>query len=344
MPAGHRSWCFTLNNPTVDEAHLLPTPDHPQRVQRVKFCCYQLEQGESGTPHIQGYFQFGCQRSLNVVRSILPRAHWEVAKGTPTQNFEYCTKLDGRLSEPVIVGRLPGSGGGGDSSDDPKNLGRTDVVKLIQDNPDITESDLIDQGALSVLVFNPNILGLTRGLINKDVRRNGVTCELYYGDSGLGKSRLAYTRYPHAYRKTDGPWWDGYAGESVVVLDDFDDTFCSVAAFLRIVDRYPILSPVKGGFVRNLATHFVITSNLLPNSWWQYTSAKRYEAVARRINSVYVFEKDAPVKKYDGYQYLIKSNMQDFEIISLPWEEEMVRVMDEPSPELFFEEPDFVQE
>jgi len=341
MPSGHRSWCFTLNNPTLDEANVLPTPDNPTRVQYVKFCCYQLEQGELETPHLQGYIQFRCQRSFNVVKSLLPRAHWEIAGGSPAKNLAYCTKLDGRLSEPVIVGRLPGTRGGGDSSDEPQNLGRSDVVKLIQDNPEITEDDIIDEGGLSVLVFNPNILGLTRGYLNKDIRRLGVTCELYYGDSGLGKSRLADTRYPNAYRKTDGHWWDGYSGESVVILDDFDGDFMSTAAFLRLVDRYPLQSQVKGGFVRNLATHFIITSNLLPNAWWPGVSRKRYEAIARRINKVLVFEKDCPVYEYDGHEYLVKDNYEHRSVVLPPWElEEMVRIMDEPSTELFLEDPD----
>lgn len=83
-----RNWCFTLNNYSTDE-QLSITALYPEKV------CYLLfgrETGEEGTPHLQGYFKATSQVRLSAIKKWIPRAHFEVAKGTPQQNYEYCTK------------------------------------------------------------------------------------------------------------------------------------------------------------------------------------------------------------------------------------------------------------
>ncbi len=49
MVAETKFWVFTLNNPTVtDKLHLTFSKG-------VKYAIWQLEQGEQGTMHLQGY-------------------------------------------------------------------------------------------------------------------------------------------------------------------------------------------------------------------------------------------------------------------------------------------------
>lgn len=89
MPNGAKHWCFTLNNPTSDEALLVGnfwTNHH------AKYLVYGRETGASGTPHYQGYAIFHERKILSAVRRILPRAHWEVARGNPKQASDYCKK------------------------------------------------------------------------------------------------------------------------------------------------------------------------------------------------------------------------------------------------------------
>lgn len=82
-----RRWCFTVNNPS-DEDRLSLTAV----IATCQRYIYGNEVGDQGTPHIQGYLEFKNQKTLGPLKSLLPRAHWEKAKGTPEQNWDYCSK------------------------------------------------------------------------------------------------------------------------------------------------------------------------------------------------------------------------------------------------------------
>lgn len=86
------NFVFTLNNP---DGPLV----FPPGVQYV----YQLEKGENGTPHYQGYCRFPKRMRLAGLKKILPTAHWENRKGTHEEAYAYCTKEDTRISSPVIA-------------------------------------------------------------------------------------------------------------------------------------------------------------------------------------------------------------------------------------------------
>lgn len=65
-----------------------------------------FEVGQEGTQHIQGYCHYKNAVSFNTVKGCLPRAHIEKARGSPEQNYDYCTK-DGDYIE---FGELPQQG------------------------------------------------------------------------------------------------------------------------------------------------------------------------------------------------------------------------------------------
>ena len=100
-----RNWCFTLNNPTIDETQIA---EALQEAGSLVYAIYQLEQGENGTVHFQGYVMFQDQEYLQpTLKNCLPTAHWEVAKGTPMQNKIYCSKPETRLTPPCELGIFP---------------------------------------------------------------------------------------------------------------------------------------------------------------------------------------------------------------------------------------------
>jgi len=71
-----RNWVFTLNNPDG-----LLTPDLDWVVDDpVHFLAYQLEVGDSGTEHFQGYLELSRPCTMAVVAALpgLYGAHFEV--------------------------------------------------------------------------------------------------------------------------------------------------------------------------------------------------------------------------------------------------------------------------
>lgn len=81
-----RKACFTLNNWTESELTQILT-----YFADMKYIIGK-EIGESKTPHLQGYVEFGRQYSFKQIKEMIPRAHIEKPKGTREQNIKYCSK------------------------------------------------------------------------------------------------------------------------------------------------------------------------------------------------------------------------------------------------------------
>lgn len=80
-------WAFTFNNYTYEEWLEI-------REEFVKVCKKYVigkEVGDEGTPHLQGFVSF--KKKLRPLSLALPKKiHWEKAKGTDMENYNYCTK------------------------------------------------------------------------------------------------------------------------------------------------------------------------------------------------------------------------------------------------------------
>ena len=113
-----KSWVYTLNNPTSEDEVF-----YKSWVAHAQYYIYQLEKGEKdGTIHHQGYVVWKNRKTLATVKKLLPRAHWEVRRGTHVEAVDYCKKLETVLLKPVVYG---------DDSEIPKGKGqRTDLIKL----------------------------------------------------------------------------------------------------------------------------------------------------------------------------------------------------------------------
>lgn len=309
-PSGPRSrnWAFTLNNPSQEVLDLFPTNEENLSafLPSAYAIVYQLEAGELGTPHLQGYIRFRQPRARSYLARRILGGHFEPARGSPAQNLAYCTK-EPRIDGPIVIpgvehfghGDGPGGDGGGDGK---KYLSTTAVLALIEQDPRISADQIIGAGGLAALVRAPELLGRSRGLLIPDGRGAGITVHYMFGNPGCGKSRLASALYPDAYWKADGHWFDGYEGQQSVLLDDFDGTDVPFKSLLRLLDRYPYQGPVKHAFVRVIGNTFVITSNVVPEELYN-VRPRRIAALCRRITYYYEFPPgSASYDRYDGSQ------------------------------------------
>lgn len=110
-------------------------------------------------------------------------------------------------------------------------------------------------------------------------------CNVYWGPSGVGKSRKAWEEAGmDAYGKDPRTkWWCGYRGQPNVVVDEFRGDI-GISHLLRWLDRYPVSVETKGSSVPLGASQFWITSNVDPRSWYPDLDEDTKKALLRRLS------------------------------------------------------------
>lgn len=117
-------------------------------------------------------------------------------------------------------------------------------------------------------------------------------CGLWlYGPPGTGKSRYArMLAGDDIYLKSQNKWWDGYVGQSHVLLDDLDKGIGSNGGFwhnMKIwTDRYACTGEIKGGQVSLNYERFMVTSNYSPEDLLGHDDPVLLAAVRRRFKFV----------------------------------------------------------
>lgn len=82
-------WVFTLNNYTDDDVNHLVSVLEPT----CHYLVFGREVGDSGTPHLQGFFQLKNSTRFNRVKALVGNRAWLAqARGTTQQASDYCKK------------------------------------------------------------------------------------------------------------------------------------------------------------------------------------------------------------------------------------------------------------
>ncbi len=95
---------------------------------------------------------------------------------------------------------------------------------------------------------------------------DGLHTDVKHTGDGVGEDAIDQQNIPF-FVHSDGRWWDGYTSQSVIIFDDFYGQI-KISYMLRLLDRYPLRLPIKGGFTWARWTHVFITSNEEPENWW----------------------------------------------------------------------------
>lgn len=271
-----RAWLFTYNNYTDDDY---------KRLLAVK--CEYIIVGkeiapETGTPHLQCYVYFKNRKNFAAVSRIVGKhAHLTRAKGTPAQNKRYCSK-EGKFEE---RGVLPEAGK------------RTDLMDM---------RDMLKAGTpLHKVIAECRSYQAMRGaeLLSKYMMPNAtqkkkVEVKWFWGPTGSGKTYTAYQIVQERKLQDDlwvsadtCKWFDGYGGQKAVIFDDIRRDDVSFNFFLRLLDGYPVRSPVKGSFVVWYPDLIIITCPMPPESFCPCTENPRQ--LVRRISEVREFKERA---------------------------------------------------
>ena len=284
-----RAWIFTENNPKKDSKLLRAIQDGIGTFgAEVRYICYQLEKGENGTPHYQGYIELyrphdlaGCKSIVGATGSV----YLDRRRGTQKDAIKYCTKAETREAGPWHFGEqaLPG-----------KRTDLTDLRDAIKGGC-INKKRLLEDHQQTIAKY-PRFAQTCIDAYYEEGWR-AVECILLIGDTRLGKTRWVYDNWSKGdfWRLpavTSQIWFDGYAGETHVLLDDFSGAASkvSVSVLLQMLDGYICRLPNKGGFVGWKPTHIAITSNVHPNNWYRWKDRmKQYHALAARFTKIMEF-------------------------------------------------------
>jgi len=239
-----RRWCFTVNNYSLADETLIQGWD-------TKYLVYGHEVGDSGTPHLQGFVTFPKLYLLTGVKKLHATAHWEITKGTSLEASIYCKKED---PNPFERGTPPTPG---------KRTDLDDICAAAKAGASLKE---LSNLAPSTYVRNYRGIAHYKSLHVSSYLHHDVRGVWFHGAPGTGKTHAALAMYPNAYMKDQNKWFDGYAGEAVIILDDFDfGGKCLGHKLKRWLDKYPCTAETKGGTVCLQHRVFIITSNYTPD-------------------------------------------------------------------------------
>ncbi len=259
-----RNYVGTINNPTEADRECLSSSTDEGGP--CVFAIYQFERGSNGTAHIQLYVRF--RRKLRVgqaCRLLGGRATVFLRRGTHDEARTYCTKEEtrepGPLGGPYLVGEIPPPGGAG---------GHRSDLDAVRDSivAGATEASIADEHFGAYVRYHR---GICRVMELRASRRSTFDmCWIYWGVTGTGKTHRAFHDFPGAYWTPGGSkmWFDGYAGESAIVIDEYSPSIMPYSQLLRLCDKYPFNLPVKGGFIQCRATIVVLTANVHPREWY----------------------------------------------------------------------------
>lgn len=262
----------------------------------AKYLVFQTEKGDNGTTHYQGYIELKKPMRVVALHKLVTKDVWfRERNGTRVQARNYCMKEDTRTDGPWEYGSWNGK--------ETAQGQRSDLEEL---------SAMIHAGATpyEIETAMPSTYyrysnAVQRAQYLKAQQRpkgfREVEVVIVYGKPGLGKTKAAYDLDPNLYSVPIGKdlWFDGYTGEDTILLDDFSGQM-RLVDLLRVLDGHPVQVPVKGSFVYLHCTRIIITTNVHPDTWYDYTQrTDSLLALKRRVKHLLEVDDDGDFNPID---------------------------------------------
>lgn len=304
---------FTLNNYTQQEYDAVCATD-------CKWMVVGKETGDSNTPHLQGAIVLNSQLAFNTIKKLpgLGRAHIERMHGQPSDSLEYCTKED---KQAFTKGTMPKPG---------KRNDILQAVTRIQEGESLRDLAKDAEGGVAVVKWFKGLTVLRS--LQTPTRTNPPTILWLHGATGTGKTASAISfaeALQSDYWISHGnlQWFDNYDGQRVAILDDYRTNHCSFSFLLRLLDRYRLYVPFKGGFVNWVPEYIIVTAPKSPTDMWNLRSDEDLNQLSRRVTATVAF--DSSTDKPSLLSFLPESirSIRSDESVSLDADEEEVNVI-----------------
>ncbi len=242
--------------------------------ERMRYVCFGRETcPTTGRVHLQGWIYFkSMMRKCHVIDMISPTIHVEACKGTPAQNDAYCKK-EGEVTQ---LGERPRQGT------------RSDIHETMEDiEAGATLREVRKQHKTVFMKYPIRVQMAIESVAeeNAEGKWRDIHVEYYYGETGTGKTRKAFTENPGAYliNGADMKWWGGYRGQTTLIIDEYNNNV-SCDRLLNLLNGIPCRLDIKGSHAWAAWTTVYITSNLTPDELHPQAKPAHRNALFRRIN------------------------------------------------------------
>lgn len=256
-----RCWEITINNFTEEEEETFR-----RHATECQYAIYQIEEGEQGTPHIQGCVYYKNARVWP--KKLFPRAHInrEKVKGAL---FRYCQKDETRVRGPYEFGEAPEQGERSDlKALKDEIVGGKSINEILMENPIMYHQ------------YGRTLEKLEDLTLAQKFRTEMTEGIWYYGETGVGKSHRAFEGYhPDTHYKINGDtivkgWWDGYKGQETVIINEFRGGL-TYSFLLELMDKWPLDVPRRNrGGIPFISKKIIITSSLAPEEVYKNLAEK----------------------------------------------------------------------
>ena len=272
-----KKFCFTDFDCSLSHiATLLSLPGS----HGVVYICFALETCPStGRAHLQGFVLFNVSKRWSAAKVLFGASiSFFTCKGTPAENIAYCSGMCQKKNfEPNLFflerGTIPRDSG---------QRTKDDWQEILQ----AARSGDLSLIPAKVLFYSQKLIR-SHLVFNLETLDHGTRCIWGYGPSGSGKSRYYRQLYPNAYIKMCNKWWDDYAGEEVVLIEDFDKAHGPfLIHHMKIwCDIYKFRGEVKNSTIMLRPKLIIVTSNYHPQSIW--TTPEDLAPITRRFKIIH---------------------------------------------------------
>lgn len=294
MNAPKRHFFGTLNNP--DKKGYTPEnfKEKLMTLKPFKYLVFQLECGESETPHYQFYIAFKSGVRGSTIKNLISEAHLEHVNHGNDNARNYCMKDEGRIDGPWEEGEFVS---------DTTKIGKVNklnqMFKMILGGANL--KDLMDYDASTYIKHQNQIdsavLKYKSERYLKEVRN--VYCRYIFGDAGTGKTNelLQEILDKKAYRAMGNNAFDDYFGQEHLVYDEFGGQV-PLKQMLGILDIYPYQLECR--YAKRIACYDKVTVISNDSILKQYENVQSenfgsYLAFVDRFKEIIKYEDKNPV-------------------------------------------------
>lgn len=224
--------------------------------------------------HIQAYCEFNAPIRLNNLKKIFNNTtiHAEPRRGTKEQAAAYCKKPDTRCpgTTPCAYGQQVLDGE------------RTDLAVFYQDVKEGKDDYELFEHHTATMVRYPKAASHMRTAVatHHAGDRPRLQVHVLFGPPGCGKTHSAiqwardmgggYFLLTAASVASSGKtlWFDGYTNQKTLIIDDLNTDWIQQDTLLSLLERHRCNIQTKGGQTVAAWTHVYITTNYLPDSWF----------------------------------------------------------------------------